>query len=151
MKLTQTLAAAGILLALAGCGASGSSSTDTSAYRDVVVAGAGSVSSAASAVSTACSAAATGDGTVAACSDAASAFKDASQTFLNQLTTVTAPSYYATGDGELRQALALYISGSQLEIDGIANMDSSMMVSGTDQVNQGTTLLGEATAAIPTP
>jgi hypothetical protein len=117
---------------------------DTTAYRLVVISDVPAVGTALTAERAPCTA-----GDFAGCHAAAARLRDAAQTFLTDLSGVIVPSGWEQGDRQLRHGLGLLGSGSRLQIQGIDDLSSAEITSGTLQVTQGDGLISAATANFP--
>lgn len=137
-----------VAFALTACGgnvatpSAPQATADTSAYRSIVVTGMQNLGNAANAESQSCTAL-----NVPQCEADVVSLGHTAQTVLDDLSAVQVPTQYLKVDSLLRQSLALYVSGSQLEASGLSGNDPNTVQSGIDQINQATTLLGQAAAA----
>jgi hypothetical protein len=165
------LAAAGCAILLAACGATAPTATpqvtrDPSlAYEAVVATDELDLTTALSGEDVPCGPALLITGTPtnsAGCRSASVTARDAAQKFLDDVSKLTVPSADKQGDGQRRQGLALYISGSNLQIKAIdaisaghpASIPSPVhdeLVTATQQVTTGGTQLIEASIATPRP
>ena len=73
---------------------------------------------------------------------------DDAATSLNILNQNPAPPCLKSADTQLRTALTDYENGSELVVQGINNSDASQITAGSQDYDQGTTAIGQATTDI---